>query len=228
MKKMNSEQIILALVWLLFFLIVSVLLIGIAISNEKIEFTNEATKKYRYYFKINLKDGTEKVVKFYTDFKYMKLEDVMRSYFNEKLNSIVYCEEGKNIIVPLTEIDSYEISFEKNEEYRATSIINYSKIMENINLVYVFLLFIYLICIILGKFNLSFYDNFKESIYIISRLSILFMSFITLIDICIFSIKDDLIKPEKTEFISMKRYKLQLNLKVIMILLNIIIGAHLK
>ncbi len=225
---MNSEQIILALVWLLFFLIVSVLLIGIAISNEKIEFTNEATKKYRYYFKINLKDGTEKVVKFYTDFKYMKLEDVMRSYFNEKLNSIVYCEEGKNIIVPLTEIDSYEISFEKNEEYRATSIINYSKIMENINLVYVFLLFIYLICIILGKFNLSFYDNFKESIYIISRLSILFMSFITLIDICIFSIKDDLIKPEKTEFISMKRYKLQLNLKVIMILLNIIIGAHLK
>ncbi|BDU81144.1 hypothetical protein SNUCP2_08120 [Clostridium perfringens A] len=225
---MNSEQIILALVWLLFFLIVSVLLIGIAISNEKIEFTNEATKKYRYYFKINLKDGTEKVVKFYTDFKYMKLEDVMRSYFNEKLNSIVYCEEGKNIIVPLTEIDSYEISFEKNEEYRATSIINYSKIMENINLVYVFLLFIYLICVILGKFNLSFYDNFKESIYIISRLSILFMSFITLIDICIFSIKDDLIKPEKTEFISMKRYKLQLNLKVIMILLNIIIGAHLK
>ena len=217
---------ILALIWLLFFLIVSVLLIGIAILNEKIEFTNEATKKYRYYFKINLNDGTEKVVKFYTDFKYMKLEDIMMSYFNEKLNSIVYCEEGKNIIVPLTEIDSYEISFEKNEEYRATSIINYSKIMENINSVYVFLLFIYLICVILGKFNLAFYDNFKESIFMISNLNIFFMSFITLIDMSIFSIKD-LIKAEKTEFISMKRYKLQLNLKLIMILLNIIISAYL-
>ncbi|MDM0719025.1 hypothetical protein QTH81_12120 [Clostridium perfringens] len=224
---MNREQMILALIWLLFFLIVSVLLIGIAILNERIEFTNEATKEYRYYFKINLKDGSEKVVKFYTDFKYMKLEDVMRSYFNGKLNSIVYCEEGKNIIVPLTEIDSYEISFEKNEEYRATSIINYSKIMENINLVYVFLLFIYLICVILDKFNLAFYDNFKDSIFIISNLNIFVMSFITLIDISIFSIKD-LIKAEKTEFISMKRYKLQLNLKLIMILLNIIISAYLN
>lgn len=98
--------------------------------------------------------------------------------------------------------------------------------MENINLVYVFLLFIYLICVILGKFNLAFYDNFKESIYIISNLNIFVMSFITLIDMSIFSIKD-LIKAEKTEFISMKRYKLQLNLKLIMILLNIIISAYL-
>ncbi|AMN32091.1 hypothetical protein [Clostridium perfringens] len=225
---MNSEQIILALVWLLFFLIVSVLLIGISILNEKIEFTNEATKEYRYYFKINLKDGSKKVVKFYTDFKYMKLEDVMRSYFNWKLNSIVYCEEGKNIIIPLTEIDSYEISFEKNEEYRATSIINYSKIMENINLVYVFLLFIYLIWVISSKLNIAFYENFKYSIYVISRLSILIMIFITLIDIFIFLIKDGLIKAEKKEFMSMKKYKFQLNLKVIMIILNMIVSAYLK
>ncbi|EPB8175567.1 hypothetical protein ACSW8Q_03420 [Clostridium perfringens] len=104
---MNSEQITLALIGLLFLLILSVVLVGIAIFNERIEFTNEATKKYRYYFKINLKDGSEKVVKFYTDFKYMKLEDIMCSYLNEKLNSIVYCEEGNNIIVPLIEIDSY-------------------------------------------------------------------------------------------------------------------------
>lgn len=225
---MNREQITLALIGLLFLLILSVVLVGIAIFNERIEFTNEPTKKYRYYFKINLKDGSEKVVKFYTDFKYMKLEDIMCSYLNEKLNSIVYCEEGNNIIVPLIEIDSYEISFEKNEKYRATSIKNYLNIMENINLVYVFLLFIYLIGVISSKLNIVFYENFKDSIYVISRLSILIMIFITLIDIFIFLIKDGLIKAEKKEFMSMKKYKFQLNLKVIMIILNMIVSAYLK
>ncbi|MGU8576432.1 hypothetical protein ACV3RL_06915 [Clostridium perfringens] len=225
---MNREQITLALIGLLFLLILSVVLVGIAIFNERIEFTNEATKKYRYYFKINLKDGSEKVVKFYTDFKYMKLEDIMCSYLNEKLNSIVYCEEGNNIIVPLIEIDSYEISFEKNEKYRATSIKNYLNIMENINLVYVFLLFIYLIGVISSKLNIAFYENFKDSIYVISRLSILIMIFITLIDIFIFLIKDGLIKAEKKEFMSMKKYKFQINLKVIMIILNMIVSAYLK
>ncbi|MBO3391766.1 hypothetical protein JJB59_09325 [Clostridium perfringens] len=225
---MNSEQITLALIGLLFLLILSVVLVGIAIFNERIEFTNEATKKYRYYFKMNLKDGSEKVVKFYTDFKYMKLEDIMCSYLNEKLNSIVYCEEGNNIIVPLIEIDSYEISFEKNEKYRATSIKNYLNIMENINLVYVFLLFIYLIWVISSKLNIAFYENFKDSIYVISRLSILIMIFITLIDIFIFLIKDGLIKAEKKEFMSMKKYKFQINLKVIMIILNMIVSAYLK
>lgn len=225
---MNSEQITLALISLLFLLILSVALVGIAIFNERIEFTNESTKKYRYYFKMNLKDGSEKVVKFYTDFKYMKLEDIIWSYSNEKLNSIVYCEEGKNIIVPLIEIDSYEISFEKNEKYRVTSIKNYLNLMENLNLVYVFLLFIYLIWVISSKLNITFYENFKDSIYVISRLSILIMIFITLIDIFIFLIKDVLIKAEKKEFMSMKKYKFQLNLKVIMIILNIIVSAYLK
>ncbi|ELC8464002.1 hypothetical protein QYB71_003149 [Clostridium perfringens] len=225
---MNSEQITLALISLLFLLILSVALVGIAIFNERIEFTNESTKKYRYYFKMNLKDGSEKVVKFYTDFKYMKLEDIIWSYSNEKLNSIVYCEEGNNIIVPLIEIDSYEISFEKNEKYRVTSIKNYLNLMENLNLVYVFLLFIYLIWVISSKLNITFYENFKDSIYVISRLSILIMIFITLIDIFIFLIKDVLIKAEKKEFMSMKKYKFQLNLKVIMIILNIIVSAYLK
>ncbi|MBO3322835.1 hypothetical protein JJB67_09635 [Clostridium perfringens] len=225
---MNSEQITLALIGLLFLLILNVLLVGIAIFDERIEFTNEATKKYRYYFKMNLKDRSEKVVKFYTDFKYMKLEDIMGSYLNEKLNSIVYCEEGNNIIVPLIEIDSYEISFEKNEKYRATSIKNYLNIMKNINLVYVFLLYIYLIWFISSKFNIAFYENFKDSIYVISRLSILIMIFITLIDIFIFSIKDGLIKAEKKEFMLMKKYKFYLNLKVIMIILNMIVSSYLK
>ncbi|WP_283684993.1 hypothetical protein [Clostridium perfringens] len=67
----------------------------------------ELNKKYEFTLTIKTKDGAKTELKLFSNWKY-KSEDILNFFINKELQSIEYKKNGNSILIPISEVKSYE------------------------------------------------------------------------------------------------------------------------
>ena len=68
---------------------------------------DELDQKYEFTLTIKTKDGAKIELKLFSNWKY-KSEDILNFFINKELQSIEYKDNGNSILIPISEVRSYE------------------------------------------------------------------------------------------------------------------------
>ena len=79
----------------------------------------ELDQKYEFTLTIKTKDGAKTELKLFSNWKY-KSEDILNFFINKELQSIEYKKNGNSILIPISEIKSYEFMVkERSKQYES-------------------------------------------------------------------------------------------------------------
>lgn len=104
--------------FLLSLIILVLILMGYAYieAEKELELSvNEFDKKYEFTLTIKTKDGNKTELKLFSDWKY-ESEDILNFVINKELQSIEYKENENSILIPISEIKSYEFRVEERRK----------------------------------------------------------------------------------------------------------------
>ncbi|EGT0000707.1 hypothetical protein I9Y31_003025 [Clostridium perfringens] len=91
----------------------------IILGNEKIEIEVDYYEINRNIIKIKGKDGDKTELKLFCNWKY-ESEDILNFFINKELQSIEYKKNGNSILIPISEVKSYEFRVEeRSNEYES-------------------------------------------------------------------------------------------------------------
>lgn len=83
------------------------------VENKKREISlEELDQKYEYKLTIQTKNEYKKDFRVFSNWKY-KSEDILNFVMNKELQSIEYKNNGKSILIPISEVKSYEFRVEE-------------------------------------------------------------------------------------------------------------------
>ena len=68
---------------------------------------DESDQKYEFTLTIKTKDGDKTELKLFSNWKY-ESEDILNFFINKELQSIEYKKNGNSILIPISEVKSYE------------------------------------------------------------------------------------------------------------------------
>ena len=70
---------------------------------------DELDQKYEFTLTIKTKDGDKTELKLFSNWKY-ESEDILNFFINKELQSIEYKKNGNSILIPISEVRSYEFN----------------------------------------------------------------------------------------------------------------------
>ncbi|MDM0612809.1 hypothetical protein QTH09_17500 [Clostridium perfringens] len=72
-------------------------------------------QKHEFTLTIKTKDGAKTELKLFSNWKY-KSEDILNFFINKELQSIEYKKNGNSILIPISEVKSYEFRVEERSK----------------------------------------------------------------------------------------------------------------
>lgn len=75
----------------------------------------ELDQKYEFTLTIKTKDGDNTELKLFSNWKY-KSEDILNFFINKELQSIEYKKNVNSILIPISEVKSYEFRVEERSK----------------------------------------------------------------------------------------------------------------
>lgn len=98
-----------------FFLVLLALMLGFILDvyiyingKKKRELSvDELDQKYEFTLTIKTKDRDKTELKLFSNWKY-ESEDILNFFINKELQSIEYKKKGNSILIPISEVKSYE------------------------------------------------------------------------------------------------------------------------
>ena len=75
----------------------------------------ELDQKYEFTLTIKTKDGAKTELKLFSNWKY-KSEDILNFFINKELQSIEYKDNENSILIPISEVKSYEFRVEERSK----------------------------------------------------------------------------------------------------------------
>ena len=86
------------------------------VENKKREISlEELDQKYEYKLTIQTKNEYKKDFRVFSNWEY-KSEDILNFVMNKELQSIEYKKNGKSILIPISEVKSYEFRVEERSK----------------------------------------------------------------------------------------------------------------
>ena len=80
---------------------------------------DELDQKYEFTLTIKTKDGAKTELKLFSNWKY-KSEDILNFFINKELQSIEYKDNGNSILIPISEVRSYDFMVkERSKQYES-------------------------------------------------------------------------------------------------------------
>ena len=80
---------------------------------------DELDQKYEFTLTIKTKDGAKIELKLFSNWKY-KSEDILNFFINKELQSIEYKDNGNSMLIPISEVRSYEFMVkERSKQYES-------------------------------------------------------------------------------------------------------------